>query len=198
MNKNQHQTRKLSARMIFAAAVIALCWLTAQAAHEAGHVVTARGTGGVVERVILPPLGFSRTDLKVNPHPAAVLIGGAVGGIAIPLCLWGLWTLCRGPAPFLWRFWAGFCLIFNGAYFGGDFSCRGPTDAGALIELGAPRWPIILFGMTAVAVGLGLWNGQSKFFGFGRDAVAVHPGTVLTVLGLLILTVIVEVMFFSP
>ncbi len=49
------------------------------------------------------------------------------------------------------------------------FSTLGPTDAGLLIEHGASRLVLILFGLTGVAAGLLLWHGQSRFFFSGSQ-----------------------------
>jgi len=44
---------------------IFLSWLAMMAVHELGHVLHAWASGGVVERVSLPLLSFSRTT--INP-----------------------------------------------------------------------------------------------------------------------------------
>lgn len=85
-----------------------------------------------------------------NPRPKTEVFfgGGAIGGSLFPLFFWGLWRWARLPEAYLFRFWAGFYLVVNGAYFGGDFSVRGPTDAGQLVEWGTPRWTLVTFGVA--------------------------------------------------
>lgn len=127
------------------------------AAHEAGHCLHAHFSGGRVERVTLPIFGFSRTELARNPHPQFVAWGGAVWGGLIPLML--LLGVRRSFAR-AWRlaaFFAGFCLIANGAYIGlGPFMTAG--DGHDLVRHGAPGWTLVLFGTIALCAGLYLWH----------------------------------------
>ena len=60
-------------------AVFVVSWLGMMWVHELGHVVNAWLCGGHVERVVLHPLRFSRTDLLVNPHPLVVRGAGWCG-----------------------------------------------------------------------------------------------------------------------
>lgn len=91
-------------------------WLAMQVVHEFGHVIHAWASGGAVVRVYLHPLDISRTDLARNPHPLFVAWGGAIWGCVLPLGLFGL-VRWRWPAQaYLPAFFAGFCLIANGAY----------------------------------------------------------------------------------
>src|SRR5881394_1603306 len=87
-----------------------------QAVHESGHLLGAWLTGGRVARVVLYPLTISRTDLAENPNPLPVVWAGPVFGILLPLALWGAAVALRMPGAFVLRFFAGFCLIANGAY----------------------------------------------------------------------------------
>ena len=135
--------------------------------------------------------------MRINPCPQMELWGGAIGGILFPLLIWGIWKSVRFPEVHLPRFWAGFCLIANGAYFGGDFSQRGPTDAGLLTELGTDRFSLVCFGIIAIALGLTLWNGQSRYFGWGRQAIPVRWQTALTLFCLVIMIVIGEIFAFK-
>jgi hypothetical protein len=105
--------------------VILLCvasclaaWLGMQQVHELGHVLGAAATGGRVERVVLHPLTISRTDVAENRRPLVVVWAGPLVGILLPLVLWGATALLRLRLAFLLRFFAGFCLIANGAYIG--------------------------------------------------------------------------------
>ncbi len=149
-------------RFLFLLLFLIACWFGMEAAHELGHALAAWGSGATVERVVLLPI--SRTDTAGVEHPLFVYGAGAVCGAVLPLLLWSVARLLRLRVAYLFRFFAGFCLVANGAYIGGDFSAVGPTDAGLLIEHGASRVALILFGLTAVAAGLLLWHGQSRFF----------------------------------
>jgi len=141
-------------------------WLGMQAVHELGHVLGAWATGGQVERVVLHPLTISRTDLAVNPQPLVVVWAGPVFGVTMPFLAWAVAAKARWPGVFLLRFFAGFCLIANGAYlsFG---SLAGAGDAGDLLRHGSPMWLLWLFGLFTVPAGLFLWHRQGQHFGFG-------------------------------
>src|SRR5262245_11944067 len=131
-----------------------------QAVHEFGHVVGAWASGGRVERVVLHPLTISRTDLAVNPQPLVVVWAGPVVGVLLPLAGWA------ATRSYLARFFAGFCLIANGAYIGGG-SFDGVGDAGEMLRHGSPMWSLWVFGAAGVAVGLALWHRLGPHFGLG-------------------------------
>lgn len=138
------------------------CWFGMEAVHECGHVLAAWFSGATVERVV--PWPISRTDAHDVQYHLFVYGAGAVFGAMFPVLLWGIVRLLRWKVAYLFRFFAGFCLIANGAYIGGDFSVTGPTDAGLLIAHGASRWVLVTFGILCVSGGLYLWHGQSRFF----------------------------------
>ena len=138
------------------------CWFGMQAFHECGHVLATWCSGATVERVEFWPI--SRTDTENVRSPLLVHGAGAVFGAIFPMLIWGFVRLVRRETAYLFRFFAGFCLIANGAYIGGDFSATGPTDAGLLIEHGMSRWILVSFGVLCVSAGLFLWHGQSRFF----------------------------------
>ena len=149
-------------RIVLLLAFLIACWFGMTAVHELGHVLAAYLSGATVERVVLLPL--SRTDTHGVTSPLFVHGAGAAVGATFPVLLWSVVHQLRWKAAFLFRFFAGFCLIANGAYIGCDFSVVGPTDAGLLIEHGASRWILVLFGVLCVSGGLFLWHGQSRFF----------------------------------
>jgi hypothetical protein len=138
-------------------AVVALSWLLMQVVHELGHVLAGWITGGTVERVVLHPLTISRTDIADDPRPLPTVWAGPVFGALLPLggCLVARWF---GPSRnHDLRFFAGFCLIANGAYVGyGSFD--GIGDAGELLRHGAPLWSLWLFGAVTIVAGFGLWH----------------------------------------
>lgn len=151
-------TRRFILILVFPAA----CWFGMLIVHEAGHVLAAWLSGATVERVVLLPI--SRTDTSGVEYPLFVHGAGAVFGAMFPVLLWSIVRLSRCRFAYLFRFFAGFCLTANGAYIGADFSTAGPTDAGMLMEHGAARIPLVLFGVVCVSCGLFLWHGQSRYF----------------------------------
>ncbi|MDR3635769.1 MAG: hypothetical protein P4L84_18350 [Isosphaeraceae bacterium] len=162
-------------RLILIASTLLGSWLGMQAAHELGHVLGALVTGGAIARVVLYPLALSRTDLASNPWPLVVVCTGPLGGVLLPLGLWGLAAAGRVSWAFVPRFYAGFCLVANGAYIGcGTFAPVG--DAQELLHHGAPTWLLGAFGAVAVPAGLWLWNGQGGHFGLGPARTEVRPG----------------------
>ncbi|HEY4312364.1 MAG TPA: hypothetical protein VGN12_23145 [Pirellulales bacterium] len=147
---------------------ICFSWLAMMAVHEFGHALTGWLTGGTVRRIVLPIVGFSRTDLSTNPHLLAVAWGGCVWGSLLPLALFAALPRSISRFWFLAKFFAGFCCIANGAYLaGGVWLAAG--DAGDLLAHGAQRWHLVAFGIPAIALGLWLWNGIGPNFGLGRQ-----------------------------
>lgn len=127
------------------------------AAHELGHVMHAYASGGRVARVSLPWFGFSQTFFRSNPHPHFVVWGGPVWGCVLPVVIWALiprrWKTVRQWV----QFWAGFCLVANGAYVGVGWALR-VGDAGDLLRYGTPVWAMIAFGAATFSAGMGLWH----------------------------------------
>jgi hypothetical protein len=157
------------------ASTILASWLGMQAVHELGHVLGAWLTGGRVARVVLHPLTISRTDLAHNPAPLVVVWAGPLLGVLLPLIVWGLAAAVRLPLAFLLRFFAGFCLVANGAYIGGGAFDR-LGDAGDMLRHGSPIWLLWLFGAAAVPAGLWLWHRQGAHFGLGPAKGEVSRG----------------------
>jgi Peptidase M50B-like len=143
-------------QFLFSASVLALCWFGMQAVHELGHVLAAWLTGGSVNRVVLHPLSISRTDVAPNPHPLIVVWAGPLVGAILPLALA---AAVRRPALVnsLAAFFAGFCLIANGAYIAlGSFDRVG--DCGEMLRNGTPAWALHVFGVVTIPVGFWLWH----------------------------------------
>jgi len=95
---------------------------------------------------------------------------------------------------FLMRFFAGFCLIANGAYIGfGSF--EGVGDAGDLLRLGI--LPPILwgFGLLTIPTGFLVWHGAGAGFGFGPHAKTLDPAASRLTAILLIAIVVLELSF---
>lgn len=161
-------------RLVLIVSTLMASWWGMQGVHELGHVLGAWLTGGHVSRVVLHPLSLSRTDLSHNPVPLVVVWAGPVMGCMIPLAIWGWAAWSRSSVAFVLRFWAGFCLVANGAYLA--FGALGKIgDCGVLREQGVPVWALWMFGAVTMPVGLCCWHRQGKHFGWGQEAVAVDP-----------------------
>jgi hypothetical protein len=157
-------------------------WLGMQAVHEFGHVLGAWLTRGRVARVILHPLTLSRTELAHNPIPLVVVWAGPVLGALLPLGLWGAAVGVWRPGAFLLRFFAGFCLIANGAYIAfGSFD--GVGDCGEMLRHGSAIWQLWLFGAATIPAGLWLWHRQGPHFGIGPARGQVSAGAAYVSLG---------------
>jgi hypothetical protein len=143
-------------RILLTPALLYAAWLGMLTLHETGHALHALLSGGKVDRITLPLIGFSRTDLSLNPHPQWVAWGGPVWGCLVPLVLLAI-AHATHRAVRAARLFAGFCLIANGAYLGlGPAMTAG--DAHDLLRHGAPTWTLIAFGILAFTAGLYLWH----------------------------------------
>ena len=144
-------------KLLFAICVLALSWLGMMAVHEFGHVVGAVVTRGNVERVVLHPLAISRTDVLPNPYPGVVVWFGPILGCIIPVVVWlaipRRFRIARGLA----MFFAGFCLLANGAYIAiGSFDRVG--DCGVMLQSGSPLWTLFAFGIATIPTGFFIWH----------------------------------------
>lgn len=179
--------------LLLIVAISLLSWLMMMVVHEAGHVFHAKLSGGLVTKVVLHPLAISRTDVVPNPHPHFVVWGGPIWGCALPLLILLLSRKPQSRLHVLLVFFAGFCLIANGAYLGvGAFYPIG--DAAELMRLGTPKSALIGFGIVSVTSGLLFWNGLGKQFGLGRQGKPVQPGLVMGVVLAALLVAAVEAM----
>jgi hypothetical protein len=144
-------------RSLLIISCLGLCWLGMMILHELGHALHAWTSGGVVRRVVLHPLSISRTDVAPNPRPLWVAWGGAIWGCLLPLLVLPPVNryLPRYSKPT--RFFAGFCLIANGAYLAGGSLGR-IGDAGDLLRHGAALWQLWTFGVFACCAGMYMWH----------------------------------------
>jgi hypothetical protein len=146
-------------------------WLAMMVLHEFGHVIQAWFSGGIVSKIVLHPLAFSRTDLSVNPYPLFVAWGGAIWGILIPLGFLAFVRVIKWNYGYLFCWWAGFCCIANGTYLACGWLFYGGAnaadDSNVILRSGGDWWQLIAFGLMAVALGLWLWNGLGPHFGCG-------------------------------
>jgi hypothetical protein len=166
---------------------MAFSWLAMQVVHELGHVLGALVSGGAVTKVVLHPLVISRTDVSPNPHPLFVVWAGPVIGCALPLLVLLLVKLLKAPGTYLYRFFAGFCLIANGVYIGlGSFESL--ADAGDMLRYGSSQWQLVLFGLMMIPPGLYLWHGLGSKFGLGGvDGKVSRKATLVSSLLLVVL-----------
>jgi hypothetical protein len=187
MSRRVHQA-------ILIGSILPLSWFAMMAVHETGHVLGAWLSGGTIARVVLHPLTISRTDLSANPHPLFVVWTGPLFGIAAPLIVWLVMQARRMPGWYLLRFFAGFCLIANGAYLGiGSFDRVG--DAGDLLRHRAAEWQLWLFGLICVPAGFFLWHRLGPHFGLGESQGQVSIPAAYGCLGVLIVMVMLMTLF---
>lgn len=179
-------------RAVLIASLVGLCWLGMQAVHEFGHVLHASIGGGTVTRVVLHPLTISRTDVDPNPRPTFVTWGGPLWGSVLPLVAWGIARVMRCRAWPVLAFFAGFCLIANGAYLGSAVWLP-VGDAADLLRQGTPLWRLVVFGLITIPLGLRLWNGLGRHFGLGAEAPALNRATVWTMFVMFALLLLLEV-----
>jgi hypothetical protein len=183
------KTRLLQITLI--ASFFGVCWLLMQVVHELGHIAFTVLPGGEVERIVLHPLTFSRTDVSANPCPLLQIWGGPVVGVVLPIACWGMAYLIRASIrPFLQLF-AGFCCIVNGAYIGFAPNSLG-LDTHTMLAIGSKRWHLLVFGISMLALGLWLWNGTGKVLGFGVSGGEVSSRHVIASVCLLVAVVIIE------
>jgi hypothetical protein len=118
-----------------------------------------------------------------------VVWAGPVLGVVLPVVGWAVATALRLPGAFVLRFFAGFCLIANGAYIAvGSFDRIG--DSGQMLRHGSASWQLWLFGLVTVPVGLWLWHRQGPHFGLGSAKGQVSAGVAyasLVALGFLLI-----------
>ena len=183
-------------QIVLVGTFLGFSWLAMQAVHELGHVIGAAASGGTVNKVVLYPTAISRTDVRPNPHPLVEVWSGAALGAILPLIAFLAAAMLRCPGLYLFRFFAGFCLVANGVYLGlGSF--QGIADAGELLMHGAARWQLVLFGIATVPLGLYLWHGQGRHFGFGEARGKVSRAATVVSLSLFVVVVVVEMLIGS-
>ncbi len=143
-------------------------WYAMMAVHELGHALGAYLTGGSVTKVVLHPLSISRTDVDPNPHPSIVVWAGPVVGSLLPLAISIVIPRRLLVASNLSRFFAGFCLVTNGAYIGaGVWDQVG--DCREMLRTGTPLWGMLLFGGIAISLGLLVWHRLGSIGSLLRD-----------------------------
>jgi uncharacterized membrane protein len=182
-------------QILLIASFVAFSWLSFMVVHEFGHVVSAWLSGGSVSRVVLHPMQISWTALAHNPHPRLVAWGGPILGSLFPLGLLAGAHALGLPGRYLFRFFAGFCLIANGLYLFVDAFERG-GDGGTLLRHGASQWQLLVFGAIAAPFGFWLWHGLGRHFGLGVTHGKVSRGAAITSACLLAFVVAMELAFY--
>ena len=178
-------------QVILIGSTIVVCWLGMQAVHEFGHVLGAWLSGGRISRVVLYPLTISRTDLAVNPNPLLVVWAGPAFGVMLPLLAWCIVAAARIGGRFVFRFFAGFCLIANGAYIAfGSIDRIG--DCGEMLRHGSAIWLLWLFGAVTIPVGLWLWHRQGPNFGLGTAKGKVNRRIAFAMLAICLMMLAIE------
>ena len=119
---------------------------------------------------------------------------GPVIGALLPAIVFIAAKACNLPVLFLFRFFAGFCLVTNGTYiaFGPG---NGVLDTGLMLSHGSARWQMAAFGLVAIVSGLLLWHGQGDHFGLGSSKGEVDKQAVIVSISLFIAIVVTEVLF---
>lgn len=159
-------------------ATIAFSWFAMMAVHELCHALAGILTGGTLVGINLHPLRFSSTQVAPNPYPVIEIIAGPLGGALLPLLVYTLAKACRRSWDYLAGFFAGVCLVANGAYLAfGWIDAVG--DTGQLLRLGVPAWLMIVLGIPMMVAGLGCWHRLGRSFGFGKDRTAINPRHVI-------------------
>ena len=161
-------------QLIFVTLILTLSWFAMMAVHEFGHVVGALTTGGTVERIVLHPLTISRTDVSPNPHPLIVVWLGPILGCIIPAAIWWLIPRRFAVSRNIAMFFAGFCLLANGAYIAiGSFD--GVGDCGVMLQHGSPLWALFVFGLLTIPLGFYFWHRLGSVKQFLADPLLVDP-----------------------
>ncbi|MFK7882817.1 MAG: hypothetical protein AB8F26_01370 [Phycisphaerales bacterium] len=139
-------------RVVVVGAVLAFSWLWLQWTHEAGHVLAGLATNADLDRVVLDPRTFSRTDFIITPRPLITVwsgpIIGCLLGAGIPLIM-----TTRSPGwQSIGASIAAVVLLGNGAYIGlGAFMPVG--DAEVMRDAGTPSWILASFGIVCAVLG---------------------------------------------
>lgn len=174
---------KRAVQIVLIVTFAAFSWLMMQVVHELGHIAAALATGAEIVKVYLHPFIVSSTDVWDPPHPLVEVWAGPIAGSIILLGALLIAKAFRCPALYLFRFFAGFCLIINGVYIAFGPSAGG-ADTALMIENGTPRWVMVIFGSCTAPLGLYLWHKQGVYFGLGeaKGAVDSHAVVVSTIL----------------
>lgn len=161
-------------QLLFVFSLLVISWLGMMATHELGHVVGAMISGGKIERVVVHPLTISRTDVSPNPTPLMVVWMGPIVGCMLPLMLGAFVPKQLVAFRNVAMFFAGFCLLANGAYIAiGSVDRVG--DCGEMLKHGSPQWILVAFGVLAISAGMFVWHRLGSLKNFISDPQLVDP-----------------------
>lgn len=183
-------------RCLLWTSTLGLNWLLMQVVHEFGHICGAWGTGGKIVMIDLFPLRISHTFVQPNPMPIIVIWSGPMIGILLPLAAWLIARFWRLRVCHHFRFFAGFCLVANGAYLG-SAAFLPVGDARDLMHLGVSPVNLLLFAVICLPAGFLLWNGLGPAFGLGPNAHPISRREALGMLLGLVLLLTVEFLLFA-
>lgn len=184
-------------QVLLAISFAAFSWLGFMVVHESGHILVGWVSGASLAHVTLHPLQVSWSAFVPNPHPQAVAWGGPVLGSLLPLALLAIARAFRAPGSYLFQFFAGFCLVANGAYMLIDTFERA-GDAATLIREGAASWQIIMFGLVAAPLGFWCWHRLGHHFGLGAARGRVSRSAAIISASLLVITIAAELLLYQP
>ncbi|MDA7977170.1 MAG: hypothetical protein MPJ50_00195 [Pirellulales bacterium] len=156
-------------QLVLIVSTLGVFWLGMQIVHEAGHLLAAWFVGADVKHVILHPLKISQTQLEQRPPPVSVVWCGSLFGMAAPLVCYATWEFLRLPGGYLWRCFAGFCLLANGTYLAAG-ALANVGDAHDLLLAGIPTWRVVGVGLLSAPPGLWMFRRQIQHFGLGQAA----------------------------
>ncbi|HVV73999.1 MAG TPA: hypothetical protein VHI52_21270 [Verrucomicrobiae bacterium] len=196
-NISKATARDRAVQTVLILSTLTISWLGMMVVHEFGHVVFGWLGGGIVARVVLSPLEFSRTEMQKNPHPLFEAWGGALVGSILPLLIALVFRRFRLPAWYVFQFFAGLCLITNGIYLAVVSFIPNAADPGDLMRNGSPQWILVVFGIITFPLGLFLWNGLGVHFGLGDARGKVNGRVAIAVFALLVALVLVEAVTYT-
>ena len=148
----------------------------------------AKATDCIVEAINAKRHG---TDCEAYARPIHI-----IHAALLTLGVLAIVRLAARRYAYLAAFFAGFCLIANGAYLAaGSLLANGADDGGTILRHGGAAWQLVAFGVLTVPAGLYLCNGLGHSFGLGvaqgkvdrKAAVGAALALLLLVLGEVIL-----------
>jgi hypothetical protein len=94
------------------------------------------------------------------------------------------------------RFFAGFCLVANGAYIAiGSFD--GVGDCGEMLRTGTPIWLMLFFGGVTIPAGFYLWHRLGSAREFFANPTLITQRMLLTTVAALAVVIVAE-LILSP
>ena len=161
-------------QLLFAVSLVALGWLAMMAVHEPAMRRRHRHRRRCSTRRSPSAHDLANAASPRNPRPAIVVWLGPIVGCALPLAVSAMIPQRHSFVGKVAGFFAGFCLIANGAYLSiGAFDRVG--DCGEMLRTGTPFWVMLAFGAVTIPLGLYRWHALGSILGFIHDPSAVTP-----------------------